>query len=159
MVSPARNQALEPGQTWDEQSYLEEAQARLAEAEAAFVGQLVDDVHTRGIKHGWGRRGTPGVSGHYSVAGADTTVWIMNISKARLEFRLLWIVKSLKAAGEDYSRLEKAAGMLTAIASDKFEAAANKEWKTSVFVPLSEIVPHHTDDVMAAIGALIDPQA
>jgi hypothetical protein len=158
MISPQRLQALEAkGQLWDKESYIQAARDRFSEAEVAFIQQLLDDVDSRGIRHGWGRWATPGVSGHYLVAGIDTTVWIMNLSKASLELRLLWIAKSLKEGGQDFSRLEKAAELLSRIAGTKLEGAANKEWKASVFLPLADIIPDHIQDVVSAIGAIIDP--
>jgi hypothetical protein len=158
MVSPERQQALETGQLWDEDSYLSAARQRLPAAQSSFVEQLLDDVNVRGIRPGWGRRGSPNVSGHYLVAGTDTPVWVMNISKASLELRLLYVANSLKKAGHDNARLEKAAQLLSGIAADKFEAASNKEWKGAVFLPLSELVPDHAQQVIAAIGALVDQQ-
>lgn len=158
MISPQRLQALEAkGQLWDKESYIQAARDRFSEAEVAFIQQLLDDVDSRGIRHGWGRWAAPGVSGHYLVAGIDTTVWIMNLSKASLELRLLWIAKSLKEGEQDFSRLEKAAELLSRIAGTKLEGAANKEWKASIFLPLADIIPDHIQDVMSAIGAIIDP--
>ena len=158
MVSPERQQALEAGQLWDEDSYLSAARQRLPVAQTAFVEQLLDDVNARGVRPGWGRRGSPNVSGHYLVAGIDTTVWVMNISKASLELRLLYVANSLKKAGKDNARLEKAAQLLSGIATDKFEAASKKNWNGAVFLPLSELVPDHTQQVIAAIEALVDPR-
>jgi hypothetical protein len=158
MVSPEREQALETGQLWDEDSYLSAARQRLPAAQAAFVEQLLDDVNARGIRPGWGRRGSPNVSGHYLVAGTDTPVWVMNISKASLELRLLYVANSLKKAGHDNARLEKAAQLLSGIATDKFEAASKKEWKGAVFLPLSELVPDHAQQVIAAMDVLVDQQ-
>ena len=158
MIRPQRLEALEAkGQLWDEESYLQAARDRFSEAEVAFIQELLDDVGSRGVRHGWGRWATPGVSGHYLVAGVDTTIWVMNLSKASLELRLLWIAKRLKEGGQDFSRLEKAAELLSGIAGTKLEVAAEKEWKASVFLPLNDIVPSHIQDVMSAIGAIIDP--
>jgi hypothetical protein len=158
MIIPRRIQNSEPtGQVWDKDSYLQEAEIRFPPAEVAFIQQLLDDVVDRGIKHGWGTWKTPGVSGHYRVAGIDTTVWIMNLSKASLELRLLWIAKSLKDGGYDFSRLEKAAGLLQGIAGAKLKEAATKDWKGALFLPLNDIVPEHIGDVMSAIGVIVDP--
>jgi hypothetical protein len=157
MVRPQRLQAQEAaGQLWDKETYLQVAQDQVSEPEVAFIQQLLADVDGRGVKLGWGRWTTPGVSGHYFVAGIDTTVWIMNLSKASLELRLLWIARSLKENGYNYSRLEKAADLLKGVAGAKLEEAAKKEWKGSIFLPLSEIVPGHVQEVMSAIGAIID---
>jgi hypothetical protein len=156
MVSPERQQALETGQLWDEDSYLSAARQRLPAAQAAFVEQLIENVNARGIGPGWGGRGSPNVSGHYLVAGTDTPVWVMNISKASLELRLLYVANSLKKAGHDNARLQKAAQLLSGIATDKFEAASKKEWKGAVFLPLSELVPDHTQQVIAAMDVLVD---
>ena len=157
MISPRRLQAQETkGQLWDKEKYLQVAHDRFSDAEVAFIQQLLDDVDSRGIKHGWGKWETPGVSGHYLVAGIDTTVWIMNLSKASLELRLLWVAKSLKDGGYDFSRLEKAAELLKGIAGPKLEEAAKNEWKTAIFLPLSNIVPGHIHELMSAIEAIID---
>lgn len=127
MISPARHQALEEKhQLWDEESFLQAARDRLPDAEVAFIQQLLDDVDSRGLRHGWGRWATPGVSGHYLVGGRDTTVWIMNVSKASLELKFYWVANSLKAGGLDLSRLEKAAQGLSGIAGAKLEEAAQK---------------------------------
>jgi hypothetical protein len=159
MVSPERHQALESaGRLWDEETYLLAAEERLPEAEATFVQQLLDDVAARGTGLGWGSRVSPNVSGHYLVGGRDTTVWVMNISKASLELRLLYLAKSLEVSGQDFSRLEQAAQILSGVAAAKFDTASAKEWNSSIFLPLSEIVPTYTQEVIGAIGAIIDPQ-
>ena len=80
----------------------------------------------------------------------------MNISKASLELRLLYVANSLKKAGFDNARLEKSAQLLGGIAADKFEAASKKEWKGAVFLPLGDLVPDHARQVLAAISALVD---
>lgn len=158
MISPQRLQARESkGQSWDRDTYLQAARESFSEAEVSFIQRLLDDVDSRGVRLGWGKWATPGVSGHYLVGGVDTTVWIMNLSKASLELRLLWIAKSLQDGGYDFSRLEKAATSLTGIADTKLKEAAKKDWKTSVFLALSDIAPAHTKDVMSAIGEIIDP--
>lgn len=157
MISPQRLQAQTTGQLWNKENYLQAAHELLSPAEAAFIQQLLDDVDSRGIGQGWGRWATPGVSGHYLVAGRDTTVWIMNLSKASLELRLLWVAKSLKQGAQDYTRLEKAAELLKGIAGTKLEEASKKEWNVSLFLPLSDVVPNHVHEVMSAIGAIIDP--
>ena len=158
MISPQRIQAQETkGQLWDEERYLQEARDRFSQAEVAFIQQLLDDVDERGIKLGWGVSETPGVSGHYRVAGIDTAVWIMNLGKASLELRLFRIAQNLKGGDEDFSRLQSAAEMLKGITSTKLDDAAKSEWKTTIFLPLSDIVPGHIHEVMSAIGAIIDP--
>jgi hypothetical protein len=158
MISPQRLQAQETkGQLWDKEAYLQAARDRFSDAEVAFIQQLLADVDSRGIKHGWGRWATPGVSGHYLVAGIDTTVWIMNLSKASLQLRLLWIAKSLKDGGHDFSRLEKAAALLNGIAGAKLTEAAENGWKTAIFLPLGDIVPAHIQEVISAIHVIIDP--
>jgi hypothetical protein len=158
MVRPQRIEAQEAaGRIWDEESYLKAAQDQFTEEEAAFIKQLLGDVDNRGVNLGWGRRASPNVSGHYYVGGIDTPVWIMNLSRRGLELRLLWIAKSLKASGADYSRIEKAASLLAEIAGSKLDEAKKKEWKGSVILPLDDIVPGHAKDVMLAIGSIIDP--
>lgn len=159
MISPQRIDAQETpkGQLWDRESYLQAAYDRFPEAEAAFIEQLLDDVDSRGLKPGWGRSETPGVSGHYRVAGIDTPVWIVNLGKAMFDLRLLWIARSLKKGGEDFSRLNNAALALKGLAGANLEEAAKNEWKTAIYIPLSDIVPGHVEDVMSAIGAIIDP--
>lgn len=108
------------------------------------------DVKSRGVRPGWGRRASPNVSGHCLVAGTDTPVWVMNISKGSLELRLLYVANSLKTAGHDNARLVKAAQLLSGVATDKCEAAAKKGPKGAVFLPLSELVPGHAQQVIAA---------
>jgi len=82
----------------------------------------------------------------------------MNLSKASLELRLMWIAKSLKGSGHDFSRLEETAELLSGMTGAKFEEeAVKKEWKTTIFLPFDDVVPDHVQDVMSAIDAIIDP--
>jgi hypothetical protein len=68
------------GQQWTEETFLEAARARRPEAEVALIERLVADVHSRGVKLGWGKGVTPGASGWYSVAGQPAAVWNLNVN-------------------------------------------------------------------------------
>jgi hypothetical protein len=68
------------GQQWTEDRLLDAARARRPGAEAALIERLVNDVHERGVKLGWGKGVTPGVSGWYGVAGQPAAVWNLNVN-------------------------------------------------------------------------------
>jgi hypothetical protein len=68
------------GQVWDEGTFLEAAERRRPEPEAALIRQLLDDVRVRGDRLGFGKGATPGVSGWYEVAGQVSPVWNLNVN-------------------------------------------------------------------------------
>ena len=159
-ISPERHQARElRGQLWDETRFLDATHARLPESQVAFIQELLDDVQAHDGSLGWGRSpSAPGVSGRYSVGGAETMVWRINVGTGLLELRIWYVAKRLEPLG-DLARLETAAQALTKIpkAAAKIADARKKEWKTSLYLPLTDILPSYGDDVIAAIHAVIDP--
>jgi hypothetical protein len=68
------------GQLWTRETLLDAARARRPNAELAIVERLLEHADNHGLRLGWGKGVTPGVSGWYHVAGQPAAVWNLNIN-------------------------------------------------------------------------------
>jgi hypothetical protein len=125
-------------QLWTEQTLLGTARDRCSEEEVAFIEGLLADVRERGVKNGWGRGVTPGVSGWYVVGGLPTPLWNLNVnndaptSRAYMYFYLSDLAKRLPA-----EVIEQVAERLAAIPAmqQKIKVARDAVWNKSVGLP------------------------
>ena len=71
-----------PGTQWDEEGFLMIAAERHGQGQAGLFKRLFDHVRDHGVRFGWGRAQSPGVSGWYSLGGSPTPVWNANAGGA-----------------------------------------------------------------------------
>jgi hypothetical protein len=148
------------GQVWTEETFLDAARARRPDAEVTLVGRLVEDVHRRGVKLGWGKGATPSVSGWYSVAGQPAVVWNINVNadtptaRAYLYFDLAGLIGRLPA--DTIEQAGKVLESIPAMAAKIAEARANG-WNKYPSVYLADVANTTSDihSVFKAIDLLI----
>jgi len=149
------------GQLWTKQTLLATARERRSDREVAFMERLFADVRRRGVKNGWGKGVTPGVSGWYVVAGQPTAVWNLNVnsdapnSRAYLYFYLADLARRLPV-----EVIERAAATLEAIPAmkPKLDEARAVAWNKypSVYLPDVVTSTSFSNAVLEAISVLID---
>src|SRR6266511_4034541 len=69
MTMAVATKASATGQLWTEGTFLDAARTRRPQPEVALIERLLGDVHARGVRVGWGKGVTPGVSGWYTAGG------------------------------------------------------------------------------------------
>lgn len=148
------------GQLWSRETLVEVARQRRSDAEVGLVERLLSDVDARGVRHGWGKGATAGVSGWYRVAGQPGPVWTLNIggesptSRAYLYFYLADLV------GRAPERVERGAELLAQIPAmrPKIEDARASGWRKwpSAFLPDVVVDPASVNAVFDAITAIAD---
>jgi hypothetical protein len=148
------------GQVWSGQTMMEVARQRRSVAEVELVELLLADVDKRGIRHGWGKGVTAGVSGWYQVVGQPGAVWNLNIggetpaSRAYMYFYLADLV----ARAPD--RIERAADLLARIPAmkPKIDDARASAWKKYPSVYLPDVVADaaYVASIFEAITTLVD---
>lgn len=152
--------ATATGQLWTETSFLEAARDRRTDAEVELVRRLLDDAHKRGVRLGWGKGVTPGVSGWYTVAGQPAAVWNLNIgadgpaARAYLYFYLADLAK--KASPATLDQAGQVLRSIPAMAAKIDDASANG-WGKYPSVYLNEIAasPNDVDAVFRAVDILV----
>jgi hypothetical protein len=140
--------AAATGQQWTEETFLNAARTRRPDAEVVLIERLLKDVHARGVKLGWGKGVTPGVSGWYLVAGQPAAVWNLNISaetptaRAYLYFYLADLATRLPV-----DAIERAGSLLESIPAmaPKIAGARANDWKKYPSVYLTDVVTSPTD--------------
>jgi hypothetical protein len=137
------------------------AEAHGSDIECLF-GRLLDHVHDRGVKLGWGKGASPGVSGWYQVSASATAVWTANVgstpgSRPSLYFYFPTLRERLST-----ERFDAFVTTLSDIPSfrPKLVAAAARGWKGYPFLDLTEIarsseLTHH---LFMAIDVIADRQ-
>ena len=159
-VAVAAKGSASGGQIWTRLTFMDAAKARRPAAEYELVQRLVGDVDEHGVRHGWGKGVTPGVSGWYQVGGQPAAVWNLNINAedsatgAYLYFYLGDLAKRLPAG-----KIEVAARALEGIAALKPKIAEAREvgWNKYPSVYLRELATRSdVDAVFNAIAALTD---
>ena len=112
---------------WTEETFLAAAQARRPPSEVALVQRLLDHNHEHGVKLGWGKGVTPGVSGWYRVDGQPAAVWNLNVNsdsptaRAYMYFYISDLAKRLPP-----DRIERAARLLEAVARARGQDRSNQ---------------------------------
>jgi hypothetical protein len=149
------------GQQWTEATFLDAARTRRSDDEVTMMERLIDDVHARGVRLGWGKGVTPGVSGWYTVAGQPTAVWNLNVnadapsSRAYMYYYLGDLAKRLST-----DTVEQAAKVLESVPAmaPKIAEARINEWNKYPSVYLTDVAgsSRDVDALFQAIDALID---
>jgi hypothetical protein len=152
------------GQLWNEQTLLAAARDRRPTDQVRLIERLLADVGSRGVKPGWGKGVTPGVSGWYSVAGQPAAVWNLNVnndapsSRAYMYFYLADLAKRLPV-----DMIERVAGILATIPAmkAKIDEARAVGWNKYPSVYLPDVVesPSSVEAVFDAITVLVDTES
>lgn len=144
------------GTQWNESLFLDAARSRKSAEEVAFVERLLADVRSNGVRLGWGRGLSPGVSGWYTVEGQPSAVWNLNLNNDSPGARsYVWIYFSDLAKRVPPATLESAARELERIPAlaPKIAEARAVSWNKypSVFLDDLLAVPGGADALLAAV--------
>ena len=152
------------GQVWDEQTLVAVAQERRPAEQVALIQRLLDDVRDRGVRRGWGRGVTAGVSGWYRVGGQPAAVWNLNVgsdSPTGRAYLYLYLADLAKKLPPD--TIEQAANVLARIPAlaPKIAEARDLGWNKypSAYLPDIAAEQNWMDALFEAFSVLIDSSA
>jgi hypothetical protein len=149
------------GQLWTEGTFLDGARTRRPQPEVALIERLLGDVHARGVRLGWGKGVTPGVSGWYTAGGLPAAVWNLNLNaetptaRAYLYFYLADLAKRLPL--DKIEHTAKVLESIPAMAPKIAEARATARNKyPSVYLSDVATSMEDIDAIFQAIDLLVD---